>query len=206
MIVHPAYFGPILQYVAMVNSKEITFEYEDNFQKQTYRNRCYIYGSNGKQLLTVPIIHSKNKRSRTTKDVKIDNSFSWQKLHLKSIQISYRSSPYFEFYEDEIIPIFSKKYKYLMDLNFELNQIIFDFLQYENSFDKTNNYQEKYTDVQDFRYLVNAKSTIKYDFLKYQQVFADKHGFIPNLSILDLLFSEGPNTLNYLEKHKNLLF
>lgn len=206
MIVHPTYFGPIIQYVALVNSKEITFEFEDNYQKQTYRNRCYIYGANGKQLLTIPIIHSKNSGRQITKDVKIDNSFTWQKLHLKSIQISYRSSPYFEFYEDEIIPVFLKKYKYLMDLNLELNQMIFDLLQYDHSYNKSNNYQEKYTDIQDFRYLVNAKSTIEYSFHKYQQVFADKHGFIPNLSILDLLFSEGPNALSYLEDHKDLLF
>ncbi|MEN8125457.1 MAG: WbqC family protein [Bacteroidota bacterium] len=206
MILHPTYFAPLIQYIALVNAREVTFEIEDNYQKQTYRNRCYIYGANGKQLLTVPVMHSKNNKRQKTKEVKIDNSFSWQKLHVKAIQIAYRSSPYFEFYEDEIIPVIIKNHKFLIDLNLETNQIIFDVLQHEFSSKRTNDYQEKYTDMQDFRGLVNAKSTTKYNFQLYQQVFADKHNFIPNLSILDLLFSEGPNTINYLEGHKNLLF
>ena len=206
MILHPTYFAPIIQYIALSNISEVSFEIEDNFQKQTYRNRCYIYGANGKQLLTVPVMHSKQNIRRKTKEIKIQNSFAWQKLHVKSIQTAYRSSPYFEFYEDEIIPVILKKHKYLIDLNFETNHIIFDVLQHDFSYKKTNEYQEKYTDIQDLRFLVNAKSSIKYNFQQYQQVFADKHNFIPNLSILDLLFSEGPNTLNYLEGHKSLLF
>ncbi len=206
MIVHPTYFAPIIQYIAMVNAKEVSIEMEDNFQKQTYRNRCYIYGANGKQLLTVPVLHSKSKGRHKTKDVKIDNSFSWQKLHVKSIQFAYRSSPYFEFYEDEIIPVILKNHKYLIDLNLATHQIIFEFLQQEISFKKTNAYQEKYTDIQDFRYLVVAKTKKIYNFQQYHQVFTEKYNFIPNLSILDLLFSEGPNTLNYLENHKNLIF
>lgn len=206
MIINPTYFAPIIQYIALVNAKEVSFEICDNYQKQTYRNRCYIYGANGKLLLTVPIVHSKSKKRQKTKDVKIDHSFAWQKLHIKSIQTAYRSSPYFEFYEDEIIPVILKNHKFLIDLNLESNQIIFDVLQSEISYNKTINYQEQYIDIKDYRNLVNAKVKLNYEFQKYQQVFTEKYNFIPNLSILDLLFSEGPNTLNYLENHKNLLF
>jgi len=99
----PTYFSPISQYVAIENSKEIIFENQDNFQKQTYRNRCYIYGANGKQLLNVPIKHNKTDKRQKTKDTLIENSFPWQDQHFKSLQSAYRSSPFFEFFEDDSI-------------------------------------------------------------------------------------------------------
>ncbi|MEN8186517.1 MAG: WbqC family protein [Bacteroidota bacterium] len=205
MIVHPTYFSPVIQYVALANAEEIIFEAEDNYQKQTFRNRCYIYGANGKQLLTVPVLHTKKDGHQKTKDVKIDNSFSWQKLHKRSLETAYRSSPFFEFYEDEVIKIFQKKIDFLLDLNLETYQIISELLPLELTVRNTKVYKEEYSEKQDLRYLVNAKSKVNYHFETYQQVFADKHNFIPNLSILDLLFNEGPNALTYLEDHKKLI-
>ncbi len=108
LLIQPTFFGPIIQYVVMASQTDILFEKQDNFQKQTYRNRCYIYGANGKQLLTVPILHSKSKGRQKTKEVKIDNSYAWQKIFIKSLESSYRSSPYFEFYEDEIMEVFKR--------------------------------------------------------------------------------------------------
>lgn len=206
MLLHPSYFTSIIQYVAIVNGNDLLFEIEDNYQKQTYRNRCYIYGANGKQLLTVPIIHTKTNDKLKTKDVKIDNSFQWQKLHLKALQSAYRSSPYFEFYEDDILEIFNKEYEFLLDLNFETIAIISDCMQFENSIHKTTEYRLDGMIEKDYRYLANAKNAKEYSFKNYTQVFDDKHGFIPNLSIMDLLFNEGPNALEYIESHKNLLF
>ena len=113
MILLPTIFSPIIQYVAIANCNGVVFENADNYQKQTYRNRYYIYGANGKQLLNIPIIHNKNKGHLKTKDVQIDKSYSWQKLHIKSLQTSYRSSPYFEFYEDELLNLFNNKFKCL---------------------------------------------------------------------------------------------
>ena len=206
LLLQPSYFAPIIQYVAIVQAEELKFEIEDNFQKQTYRNRCYIYGANGKQLLVAPIVHSKTHARKKTKDVKIENSFLWQKLHFKALQTAYRSSPYFEYYEDEIVTIFNKKHHFLLDLNFETYEIISDCLQLEIPIQKTTEYQIDTDKVQDFRYLSNAKSKKEYSFQKYTQVFDNKHGYISNLSILDLLFNEGTNAMQYLEKHKSLLF
>ena len=198
LILQPIYFAPVIQYVALASAEELTYEIEDNFQKQTYRNRCYIYGANGVQLLTVPILHTRTDRNRRTRDVKIDHSFSWEKLHIKSLQSAYRSSPFFEYYEDDILSLYHKKHRYLLDLNFETIALIADCLQLENNYKKTNQYQFQQNSP-DYRSLANAKSKQIYNLAKYKQVFDDKHGFISNLSILDLLFNEGTNALTYLE-------
>ena len=206
MILQPTIFSPIIQYVALVHAEKVLFETEDNFQKQTYRNRYVIYGANGKQVLTIPVIHTRNGERLKTKDILIDQSTDWQKLHIRSLQSAYRSSPFFEFYEDDILPVFNKKYKYLMDLNFDSIQILGECLQVTFDYQKTDIYEMVIDDGKDYRYLANAKTSQKYDFQKYTQVFDDKYGFISNLSILDLVFNEGPNALMYLENHKSLLF
>jgi len=115
----PTYFSPISQYKAMVNSEQVVFEIEDNFQKQTYRNRCYIYGANGKQLLNIPVNHPASTDRKKTKDCLVENSSQWQSQHLKSLQVAYRNSPFFEFYIDDLLPIFTKKYHFLLDVNID---------------------------------------------------------------------------------------
>ncbi len=199
-IIHPAYFPTVSHFVIIANN-EVIFEVEDNYQKQTYRNRAYIYGPNGKQLLSVPIIHTKSHGRQKYKEVKIENDFNWQKQHWKTLETAYRTSPFFEFYEDDILPLFTKKHTYLMDLNFEIIELISSFLEIELCVEKTNSYIEKPGHV-DFRKLANAKSSESYDFDEYIQVFSEKYGYINDLSILDLLFNEGPNALNYLENQK----
>ncbi len=177
-------------------TNNVIFEVEDNYQKQTYRTRCYIYSADGKQLLNIPIQH---KQIKKTKDIKIDTSFHWQKQHIKALQIAYRYSPYFEFYEDDVLSIFDKTPLFLLDLNIKCQEVMFDLLQLEIPYTHTKEYIKEYTDSIDIRFLADAKSKQHYNFDKYIQVFSDKHGFIENLSILDLLFMEGPNALNYLE-------
>jgi hypothetical protein len=194
----PTYFSPISQYISIANSNEIIFEVEDNFQKQTYRNRCYIYGPNGKQLLNIPISHTLSTSKKKTKDTLIDNSSSWQSQHLKSIQIAYRNSPFFEFYEDDIVPIFTKKYDYLLDLNIDTYLFVMDALQLEEKNSKTAIFELK--PKNDYRFLANAKQEPNMEFNSYIQMFDDKFGFIPNLSILDLIFMEGPNAISFLTK------
>ena len=205
MLIQPSFFASVIQYVVLANSHDIVFEKCDNFQKQTYRNRCYIYGANGKQLLTVPILHSKGLGRQKTIDVKIDNSFPWQKQLIKSLESSYRSSPYFEFYEDDISEIFNKKHTSLFDFNLYAHEVISECLQLENSISFTESFIENLKDGTDFRYLVEAKREPAYDLKRYTQVFESKHGYIANLSILDLLFNEGTNALQYLENHKAIL-
>ena len=103
----PTYFPSISNCVAIAKSENLIFEVEDNFQKQTNRNRTYIYSPNGVQMLNVPIKHSKEVHQKT-KDIKIENDFDWQKQHFKSLEAAYRSSPFFEYFEDELLPIFTK--------------------------------------------------------------------------------------------------
>lgn len=194
----PTYFAPISQYSAIVSSNEVVFEMEDNFQKQTYRNRCYIYGANGKQLLNIPIKHKSSTGRKKTKDTLIENDFPWQNQHLKSLQSAYRASPFFEFFEDDLAIIFNKKYKYLHDVNIDTFLFVTDALQLNQTYKRTTEYQVNVTN--DFRGLAIAKSGYNPKIETYIQMFDDKHGFIPNLSILDLLFMEGSNSLTFLEK------
>jgi hypothetical protein len=195
----PTYFSPISQYIAIANSDEVLFETEDNFQKQTYRNRCYIYSSNGKQLLNIPTKHSTTSSKKKTKDTLVDDSVSWQSQHLKSLQIAYRNSPFFEFYEDDLLPIFSKDYKYLLDVNIDTFLFITDALQISQEYSKTKEYVV--STENDYRFLTNAKQEHNYHFNRYIQMFDDKFGFIKNLSILDLLCMEGPNATSFLENN-----
>ena len=136
MLYIPTYFAPISQYTSVFKNKDIVFEVEDNFQKQTYRNRCYIYTADGKHLLNVPIQHNKGVKQKT-KDVKIDYKDDWNKLHLKTLITAYSSSPFFEYYIDDLLPIFNKNHTFLLDLNLLSHQLIMDALQLEISTKKT---------------------------------------------------------------------
>lgn len=198
ILLHPSYFPSISHFVAMAQSDTITFEMEDNFQKQTNRNRTYIYSPNGIQLLNIPIKHS-NLSHQKTKDIKIEPEFDWQKQHFKSLEAAYRSSPFFEYFEDDLLPIFQKKHTFLMDLNFEALEITAKCLRMKFEFDTTAEYFHEIENpkITDFRYLVNGKKDHSV-FESYTQVFDDKHGFLNNLSVLDLLFNEGKFAMDYL--------
>lgn len=197
-LLHPTYFPTIASF-SLIIKEPCIMEVSDNYQKQTFRNRTYIYGANGKQLLTVPILHTGGETGRQLyKNVKIDNNVSWQKLHWKTLQTAYRTSPYFEFYEDAISPVFEKKINFLIDLNFYSIEAVLSCLNTDIQWDKTSKYEENYQDFNDFRFLANAKTEHNITQEEYYQIFSDKHGFIKNLSILDLLFHEGNHSENYL--------
>lgn len=199
-LLHPTYFPSISHFVAIAQSENITFEVEDNFQKQTNRNRTYIYSPNGIQLLNIPIKHSKENRQKT-KDIKIEPEFDWQKQHFKSLETAYRSSPFFEFFEDDLRPIFDRKYIFLLDLNFEVLEIVLKCMRMKVDFGKTLEYFHEIGDnsVIDLRNLVEGKKDNS-TFQNYTQVFDDKYGFINNLSVLDLLFNEGKYAMDYLKE------
>lgn len=209
ILLHPTYFGPVSQWIAFVNAEKVTFENEDNYQKQTYRNRMYIYDSNGRLTLNIPIRHSSalglhTKGKQLYKDVQIENEFDWQTQHWRAFKASYQTSPFFEFYEDELSPLYDRKFKFLMDFNYRCMEFVADCLQINFDTTKTNEYILKPEDVKDYRKLVNAKSNHAVELEKYTQVFDEKHGFLSNLSILDLLFNEGNAALSYLERQKLL--
>jgi len=197
ILIHPTYFPNVAHFVAIAKAKSITFEVDDNFLKQTYRNRTYIYASNGKLLLNIPVIHTQKNRQKY-RDVKISQETNWKDLHWKSLLSAYRTSPFFEYYEDDLNPLFTTKTNYILDFNLKCFETICECLQLETNYSKTTEYQKTVDDKFDFRLLVNAK-TEEPKFEPYKQVFDSKHGFLNNLSILDLLFNEGPNALNYLE-------
>ncbi|PKP14896.1 MAG: hypothetical protein CVU07_12535 [Bacteroidetes bacterium HGW-Bacteroidetes-23] len=199
-LVHPTYFPSISHYAAMVQAEQVVFEMEDNFQKQTNRNRMYIYSPNGIQMLNIPIKHSKIANQKY-KDVKIEPDFNWQKQHFKSLEAAYRTSPFFEYFEDDIAPIFQKKHTFLMDLNLEVFELLNQCLGISISPEKSIEYFHEVNDVTDFRFLANGKKD-QTQCEPYTQVFGEKHGFLNNLSVLDLLFNEGRYALDYLKKQQ----
>ena len=198
ILLHPTYFPSIAHFVAMVQADTVIFEVEDNYQKQTYRNRCHIYGANGRLSLNIPVHHTHNNR-QLYRDVKISNDSKWQLQHWKSLQSAYRTSPFYEYYEDDLAPLFHDRYEFLMDFNFACLDIVLDCLQFEITYQKTQIFEKESTLAIDARSLVNARKEQQFELLPYTQVFSNKHGFISNLSILDLLCNEGTTSLNYLE-------
>lgn len=206
IVLHPAYFGPIDQFVAMANANTVVFENEGNYQKQTYRNRQYIYGANGKLSLNIPVKHQSSagikdtKRRQLYKEVKIENEFHWQRDHWRSIQTAYRTSPFFEFYEDDFAPLYEKPAQFLLDFNYRCLDLVLDCLSLNTNYSKTTEFIAEPKELTDLRGLVLAKRNHSENKINYHQVFEEKHGFIENLSILDLLFNEGPNALQLLSE------
>lgn len=200
ILIHPTYFSSISHYVAIVQAESVTFEMEDNFQKQTNRNRMYIYSPNGIQMLNIPIKHSKDKHQKY-KDVRIENDFGWQKNHFKSLEAAYRTSPFFEYFEDDFRPLFEKRHEFLMDLNLEIFELVNESLGITIKTDKTTEFFHDVPNFEDFRHLANGKKDTT-QLEEYTQVFEEKHGFLNNLSILDLLFNEGRYAVDYLKNQR----
>lgn len=197
-LIHPSYFPNILTF-SYIMHHPICWEVNDNYQKQTFRNRTYISNDRGKHILSIPIIHVGRTNGRQKyKDVLIDNSYPWQRQHWRTLETAYRTSPFFEFYEDEIRPLYNQRYENLLDYNLKTIETIFDCLQIEIPKTKSLVFETTPQYKEDFRFLINAKFNPQLNIEPYTQVFGDRHGFIPNLSILDLLFNLGPNSIDYL--------
>ena len=200
----PTYFPSISTMIVAISDNDLFLETEDNFQKQTSRTRTNIYSPNGLQTLIVPVKHA-NQMFQKTKDVKIENDFDWQKQHLKSLEAAYRSSPFFEYFEAELQPLFSKKHTFLLDLDIETLELSLQFLRHNKTFEKTSEYFKNSTNTNDCRALADGKKDTS-TFEIYKQVFDNKHGFINNLSILDLIFNEGKFAMDYLKGQYSMMF
>ncbi len=195
LLLYPTYFPSISQFAALAQADAVTLEVCDSFQKQTNRNRMYIYSPNGRQLLNVPVKHDLGRRM--TRDVRVDNSFGWQKQHFKSLEAAYRSSPFFEYFEDDIAPVFTKRHEFLMDLDLETMEIVSRCMGLDFKFRKTVEYFHQVADSKDIRHMASGKKDTS-QLEPYTQVFGDRHGFLNNLSVLDLLFNEGRHARDYL--------
>jgi len=205
ILIHPTYFPGIATFT-VIAKHHIVWEAQDNFQKQTYRNRCYICTDQGKHMLNIPIKHiGGHEGHQKYKDVEIDNSANWQKQHWRTLETAYRTSPFFEFYEDGLRPLFEEPANSLFDFNLKTIQVIGDCLGIAIPNKQTETYKKAGANGMDARFLVEAKKPLEAKILPYAQVFAERHGFVPNLSVLDLLFNEGTNTLGYL-KNQSLDF
>lgn len=189
------YAAPIHWYAIYAQKEEVILEAKEHFVKQSFRNRCEIYSPNGKQALVAPITHKGKRQTMAQKQLSYQEN--WQKNHWKSLEAAYRSSPYFEFYEDDFKPLFEQQPKGLMDWNLQLHQLICDSIGLEEKHQLSDVYHQDY--AEDFRSLGPKNKNIKPN-PKYHQVFEEKHGFIPALSIFDLLFNLGPESLSYLEE------
>ncbi len=199
ILLHPSYFPSIEHMAAVAQAEKVVFETEDNYLKQTYRNRMFIAHSNGKLLLNIPIKHNKVNKRQKTKDVIVENDFPWQEQHWKSLQSAYRTSPFFEYYEDELEHLFTEPIEGLLAHNIKIFELVCELIGIEVEISKTTSF-EKNPEIEDLRILINAKIKSGFKPEIYNQVHGANHPFLPNLSVLDLLFNEGPNALSYLER------
>ena len=219
------YFGRVQWYQKLHRYDRILIEQHDSYQKQTYRNRCVIATANGLQALTVPVEHSSNLSPLTsnlspltthlspltsnfTKDLRISDHNQWRRVHWNALQSAYSESPFFEYYADDLRPFFEQKYDRLVDFNEAIRQRVCDLLDIHPQVEYTSEYishlsplTSNLSPLDDFRDVISAKHPLPdADFQPkpYWQVFRHKHGFAPNLSILDLLFCMGPESVFYL--------
>lgn len=200
-ILLPIFYLPPISWfsVFLKEENEITFEQNENFPKQTYRNRCNIYGANGKLSLIIPISHNGKRR---LSEIEISHRENWQSLHWKSIKTAYQSSPYFEFYEDRLEEIFDFKTTSLIEFNLNALKIIQNILKTEKAYYLNSEYVKDPVKM-DFREKFSAKQESEFEMEAYYQTFSEKMGFLADLSILDLICNKGPESLTYLRSIKN---
>jgi len=201
VVLSTAYFPNIQYFTKLVSNETVFIEYHEHFMCQSFRTRSCIYGANGLQTLNVPV----EKYSNNTKisEIKVAYHPEWQKIHWRSIMSAYNNSPYFEHYADSIKPIFKKKYELLFEMNLEILQLLLEILKISVDIRQTENYETSIDN--DWRNGIHPKKQYSkiddsFEPFRYYQVFAHKHGFIPNLSILDTIFCEGPATINIINK------
>ncbi len=203
MIFPALYNGPINYYARLIRQQELLLEQYDSYSKQTYRNRCMILGPNGVITLSIPVKRRKGVKN-AVRDIRIDYDTNWNRIHWRSLVASYASSPYFEYLADEIRPIYERSYTFLIDLNRLLIEHMLGFMGLKIPVHLTEAFEPivSETDPRHFIHPKTDQAAADPGFVpvKYHQVFSDRLGFQPNLSILDLVFNTGPETLSYLRR------
>ncbi len=193
------YLGSIDYYAAWAQADEVIIEKFESYPKQTLRNRCTVYGANGPMDLTIPIIHGKNK---LISSVQVDNAANWRNQHWQALLSGYKSSPFFTYFEAELETFYKSSGEKLFDELVSLNSVIVKLLGLKTSYTFTNDFQKEHPDdVLDLRDRFKpSKHPQLFKQPTYYQVFADKHGFKSNLSIIDLLCNEGRNSVSLLKQ------
>ena len=192
------YFGPVQWYQKLNRYHDVAIERMDSFVKQTYRNRCVIAAPNGPQALTIPVCHDADKP--LTRDIRISDHGDWRRLHWNALQTAYGESPFFEYYADDLHPFFERRWAFLYDFNMEITQLMCQLLDIHPHVSYTTAYTPS-PSTTDYRTAIQPKQPAPDpDFTprRYYQVYEAKHGFMPNLSIVDLLLNMGPEAIFYL--------
>ena len=200
-----AYLAPIEYYTKLLVYDEVFIEQYDHYVKQTYRNRCTIAAPDGELILSIPTVKPDTQKC-LMRDIRISDHGNWRHLHWNAIESAYNHTPFFEYYKDDFRPFYEKKYEFLVDFNEELCHLICSLIDIQPNMNRTTEYRMEFTpDVSDFRESIHPKKDFKKEDLDffpkpYYQVFQEKLGFLPNLSIIDLLFNMGPESLLILQQ------
>ena len=208
LLLSSAYLAPIQYYTKLLHSHGNTVYIEafDHYVKQTYRNRCMITDANGPLALTIPT-EKTGEGKCLMRDVRISDHGNWRHQHWNALEAAYRHTPFFQYYEDDFRPFYEKKIPYLYDFNMQLTQLICELIGMEVSFSPTEQYLHHPDGMVDFRAAISPKIPWEEDgeFVpaEYYQVFKEKHGFIPNMSIVDLLFNMGPESIIILNANQS---
>jgi hypothetical protein len=197
ILLSSAYLPPPEYFSLIFRSDKILIEKEENYLKQSYRNRCYILSSHGRQLLSVPV-YLGSLHKTPIKDIRIDYSKRWQQVHLRAIKASYGSAPYFQYYFENIETIILKKNDFLIDLNMELIDAVIKMLRINTEVSYTTHFETTEGLDNDYRYCISPKIKSPFKIKEYIQVFNSGEQFINGLSIVDLIFNQGPEARDYL--------
>lgn len=197
ILVSTAYLPPVEYFSLISHADEILIEKEENYLKQSYRNRCYILSPHGPLLLSVPV-YLGSQHKTAVKEIRIDYSKRWQQVHLRALTASYNSSPYFQYYFESIEIVISKNKEFLIDLNTELTSLLMNMLKLKGSLSYTTCFQQEGSAENDYRYKLSPKKPSFFSVREYLQVFNNNTGFVQPLSILDLIFNVGPEAVDYL--------
>ena len=197
VLLSTTYFGPIQWYQKLYRAERVEIEQWESFRKQTYRNRCLIATTNGIQALTVPVEHSD---SPLIKDIRLSDHGNWRHLHWNALQSAYGESPFFEYYQDDIRPFFEKHWEFLLDFNEAIRLKMCELIDIQPNVSYTKEFvsEENMASFRDVICPKHPQDDPDFTPRRYYQVYEQKHGFLPNLSILDLLFNMGPESIYYL--------
>lgn len=192
-----AWFPPVSYVASCMAYNEIVIETKETFPKQTYRNRCVILTAGGPLTLTIPVKKLQGSRTKTD-EIEISNIEPWQRIQWRSISSAYSRSPYFDHYQHHLFPLFHEQAESLIEINDRSLHLVFKLLKLSCTLRYTNDYYSSYNGI-DLRNTFDPKRPLSSDSFRYYfQVFGDRFAFQHDLSILDLLFNLGPESLNYL--------